>query len=276
MICLTAKASQRCPNAELVFFTPDTDVLVLAIGNYDKLCKRSSISMVSGIIDIQPIWRALGKEKAQALPMFHAFAGTDNVGKFSGISKMKWFQQYLKVDVDLPRALMKLPIAGELTQEATKELEKFVCLNYCPKGVWITSIPDLRWHMFCKQLAESNKLLPTVGALEEHIKRVRLQSRVWYQATVMHQQPFEPLQFGYYKDTDGRLLPVTTRVLPAPQAIIELVRCQCKTNCSTLKCSCRCNNLPCTELCLCDTDGECTSDEDYVFENNNSDSDDDY
>ena len=42
--------------------------------------------MVSGIINIQPIWRALGEEKARALPVFHAFTRTDNVGKFSGIS----------------------------------------------------------------------------------------------------------------------------------------------------------------------------------------------
>ena len=88
------------------------------------------------------------------------------------------------------------------------------------------SIPNLRWHLLCKQFAESNKLPPTLGALEEHIKRVSLQSRVWHQVTVMQQQPFvEPLQFGYYKDGDGQLLPVTTLVLPAPQAIIELVRC---------------------------------------------------
>ena len=70
-------------------------------------------------------------------------------------------------------------------------------------------------------IAESNKLPPTHGALEEHIKRVRLQSRVWFQATIMQQQPFEPLNFGYYKNTDGQILPLTTKVLPA-QAIIEL------------------------------------------------------
>ena len=52
------------------------------------------------IVDIEPIWRALGKEKAQALPIFHAFTGADNVGKFSGIGKTKWFQQYMKADVD--------------------------------------------------------------------------------------------------------------------------------------------------------------------------------
>ena len=43
------------------------------------------------MVDIEPIWRALGKEKAQALPIFHTFTGADNIGKFSGIGKTKWF-----------------------------------------------------------------------------------------------------------------------------------------------------------------------------------------
>jgi len=104
----------------------------------------------------------------------------------------------MKADMDLPRALLKLPVEGDLhvAQDVKDELEKFVCF---PKAVRITSIPDLRWYMFCKQLAESNKLPPTLGALEEHnfIKYGRLQSRAWYQATVMQQQPFESLQFSY-------------------------------------------------------------------------------
>ena len=37
MICLAAAASQRCPEARMVFFSPDTDVLVLAVAHYDKL-----------------------------------------------------------------------------------------------------------------------------------------------------------------------------------------------------------------------------------------------
>ena len=67
MICLAAKASQRCPDAQLVFFSPDTDVLVLAVTHYEKLCKKTSISMVSGMVDVEPTWRALGEEKAQVL-----------------------------------------------------------------------------------------------------------------------------------------------------------------------------------------------------------------
>ncbi len=94
----------------------------------------------------------------------------------------------MKADVYLSRALMKLPMEGDLSQEVKDELEKFVRSRYCPKDVRISSIPDLRWYLFCKQLAESNKLPPTLGALEAHINRVRLQSRVWCQATVMQQQ----------------------------------------------------------------------------------------
>ena len=44
----------------------------------------------------------------------------------------------------LPRALLKLPVEGDLTQEVKDELEKFVCLKYCPKGIRIANIPDLR------------------------------------------------------------------------------------------------------------------------------------
>ena len=77
----------------------------------------------------------------------------------------------MKVDRDIISALMKLTEEGDLTQEVKDALANFVCLMYCTKGIHITSIPDLRWHLFWKYLAESSKLPPTVGALEEHIER---------------------------------------------------------------------------------------------------------
>ena len=115
----------------------------------------------------------------------------------------------MKADMGLPKVLMKQPSESDLTQEVKDELSKFVCLRYCQKGVHITSIPELRWHLFCKQLTESDKLPPTLGAPDEHVKRVRLQSRIWLQATIMQQQPFDPINLGYYKDSDGQILPVT-------------------------------------------------------------------
>ena len=51
--------------------------------------KHTSMAMVSGMVDVAPIWRALGRDKATALPVFHAFTGADNVGRFSGVGKTK-------------------------------------------------------------------------------------------------------------------------------------------------------------------------------------------
>ena len=173
LLCLAAAASQRCPKAQMVFFSPDIDVLVLAVAHYDKLCKHTGICTVSGTLEIEPIWSALGQDKAAALPVFFAYTGVDNVGWFSGLGKTKWFQQYMKVDRHIISALMKLTEEGDITQEVKDALASFVCLLYCPKGIHITSFPDLRWHLFCKHLAESNTLPPTVGVLEEHIAQPR-------------------------------------------------------------------------------------------------------
>lgn len=56
MIHQAVLASQRNPHAELMFFSPDTDVLVLIVAHYRQLCKNTSISMASGVLQIEPIW----------------------------------------------------------------------------------------------------------------------------------------------------------------------------------------------------------------------------
>ena len=53
-----------------------------------------------------------------------------------------------------------------------------MCTAYCPKGLQISSIPDLRWHLFCKYMAESEKLPPTMDALKQHRLRTHVQARV--------------------------------------------------------------------------------------------------
>jgi len=93
--------------------------------------------MISGIVEVEPIWRSLGIEKAEALPIFHAFAGADNIGKFSGFSKTQWFQQYMKADISLPIALLKLPGDGDITEKVKEELAKLISLKYCPSSIWL-------------------------------------------------------------------------------------------------------------------------------------------
>jgi hypothetical protein len=86
----------------------------------------------------------------------------------------------------------------------------------------------------------------------------------------------DPLQNGYYENTDGKFKPVMTDALPAPKAIIEMVSCQCKKDCSSHRCSCKMQRLTCTDLCQCSS--ACENDEDTQKHqiSDNDEEDDDY
>ena len=236
----------------MTFFSPDADVPVLIIASCDLLPKNTSISMVSGVQPIKPLWTALGPEKAKASPAFHAFSWADNTGRFARIGKPTWFNQLLESDDDVTRALCMLCDDTDVTEDFMEStLARFVCTAYYPKGLQISSIPYLRWHLFCKYMAESEKQPPTMGALKQHMLRTHVQARVWGQVAHSKQVPLDPLQNGYHRDhDDDQLNPTTTNVPPAPKTIIEMVRCQCKGNCTSNRCSCKSNNSPCTYLCL--------------------------
>ncbi|KAK5930774.1 hypothetical protein CgunFtcFv8_026987 [Champsocephalus gunnari] len=136
--------------------------------------------------------------------------------------KATWLQIYLKADEDIINALQMLLDEAEVAEGMLSTLASFVCAAYSPKGINIKTIPELRWHLFCKHRAESDKLPPTLGALKQHILRVHVQTRVWAQAAIALQDPqLDPLHNGYFRDSDG-MKPTTTEVLPAPKAIIEM------------------------------------------------------
>ena len=76
----------------------------------------------------------------------------------------------MKTDINLPRALMKLPVEDDLTQDVKDELAKFVCLRTVQR---VFTLPVfLIYYGICS----ANKLPRALDALEEHIKRVQLQS----------------------------------------------------------------------------------------------------
>lgn len=87
--------------------------------------------------------------------------------------------------------------------------------------------------------------------------------------------------FGW-KLEDNKWLPVMTTLPPAPQAVIQLVKCGCaKERYLTNRCKCCKANLNCTDLCnSCESEDICENshsqnddseeDEDVVYESDNS------
>jgi hypothetical protein len=115
----------------ILLFSPDTDVLVLIIANGDRLPKN--ISMISSVQQIEPLWVALGPDRAKALPGLHAFSGADNTGRFAWIGKPTWFKLFLDAEDDVIEALCTLCGDADMSEKLT--LAQYICTAFRPKGI---------------------------------------------------------------------------------------------------------------------------------------------
>ena len=59
-----------------------------------------------------------------------------------------------------------------------------------------------------------------------------------------------PIQENGWNSKGEHIIPVQCLELPAPKAVLELVKCGCKSGCGG-RCSWSNNMLPCTPLCKC-------------------------
>ena len=112
------------------------------------------------------------------------------------------------------------------------------------------SLDSLRYRLFCSKVAvgttfvQVHTLPPTSAAARFHSLRVYLQVQEW----LGNCQMVEPKQCGWRLERD-RLVPVTTDIPAAPSDLLKVIRCSCKSNCDSKRCSCRKHGLDCTSSC---------------------------
>lgn len=258
---------------ELTIHSPDTDVLVLAIRRYTDLCSNSSFVTGKGTnhrrIKLGPIAHALGPAKVAALPAFHALTGADNTGCFAGKGKLKCWKAFEDCDSSILNALGNLGNEAQPDAVIKDAIGRFVCQLYVPKTD-ITTVKQLRWSVFKKKQAESERLPPTQAALDQAILRAHFQMMVWNKDNVPNPVLPSPNNYGWVMEND-EWVPVMTTLEPAPKAIIQLVKCACaKSRCSSNRCQCRKAGLFCTDMCECSEDSDCenqqSNDEDATYD----------
>ena len=66
------------------------------------------------------------------------------------------------------------------------------------------------------------------------------------------------------------LVPVTTGLLPAPDDLLHIIWCNCRTDCDTTRCSCKNHGIKCSIVC-----GNCKGSGCMNSTLNENDSDDD-
>lgn len=244
---------------EIHVFSPDTDVFILSLRRYPELCR--DVYFVTGtgqrrrVIKLRPIAQALGSAKIAALPALHALSGADITGSFANKGKLTWWKIFKDADEQTIAALADFGTRNQPTADTNDAIAKLVCQIYLPSTI-IDNVKELRWLLFRKKQAQSERLPPTQEAHRQGIMRANYQALVWNLDTSPEPELPSPADFGWKLQGD-QWVPVMTSLPPGPEAVIELVKCGCaKSRCATNRCNCRKAQLNCTDLCGCSDSGE--------------------
>ena len=107
------------------------------------------------------------------------------------------------------------------------------------KGTAGDTLDKLRLERFQQKIATSvsfvrpENLPPTSSAAKFHSLRVYHQVQVWKGVTNR-----DPQTLGW-KAVEGKLVPMQCDMEVAPKTLLQIVRCNCKMGCESMRCSCR-------------------------------------
>lgn len=240
---------------DTVVIADDTDILVLLI-HYAGRAKynlwfKPNVKRESK--KPQRCWNMsitrchLGSTVCSSILFLHAVLGCDTTSRLYGIGKNKAVVK-VKNDVFFARQA-EVFVDSRSSPENVIEAGNHALVSLY-NGAEDETLNSLRLRMFYEKTARSTAALeprtlpPTSGAAKYHSLRVYQQVQVWLGNG--DQKP--PEQWGW-KVSDGRLVPILTDNPPAPQHLLEVIRCSCKTGCYTMRCTCKKNGLDCSMAC---------------------------
>ena len=210
---------------------------------------------------LKPIYDQLGASKAAALPGFHCITGCDTCGHIRGKSKRSAFNIFSTSSTEVITALTHLGTGDIPSASVVSGCEEFLCRLFSTQKEGATTSPKLRWMRFKNNPAKQgiDNIPPTSGTWYQHILRAHMQAYIWNQDLVLQPEFPDPCSLGWTQDADNSFVPTLSFVPPAPQAVVELVRCGCGVSNCSKRCTCRQNNLVCTEMCNCGADEDCAN-----------------
>ena len=119
------------------------------------------------------------------------------------------------------------------------------------------SLDLLPYSRFCQKITTGTSfvqpecLLPTSAASVYHSLRIYHQVQQWRGVAL------SPEDWGW-KRVDGRLLPVRSELRAVHASLVEIVRCNCKSDCGFQRCSCKKHGLDSFAFCGTSRGKSCT------------------
>ena len=126
--------------------------------------------------------------------------------------------------------------------------EQFLLILYNSQKY--SSLDESRLFLYNRDIAKTKltstfklaTLPPTSSAARQHLLRVYHQVQQWLG------NELDPLKWGW-KFEHGKLIPNPTDLPPAPEELLNIITCDCKTSCNTNKCECRRTLFQCSIMC---------------------------
>jgi hypothetical protein len=216
-------------------------------GNRIYLLKPGIANNSDEIYDIALIQSQLPSGLKDCLLFLHAMTGCDTTSALYGQGKKKAFN-LLKKNIESRECAQIFNSDTSTASMIVTAGERFLLTLYgAPRTT--TSLNEHRYHSFTKAVAKSPvhtelrlaSLPPTLRAAEQRSKRVYLQVQQW------HGRELPPTEWGWTLK-NSLLVPVRTKASPAPDNIMNLISCNCKTGCGST-CGCRKAGVKCSILC---------------------------
>ena len=184
--------------------------------------------------DIKDVKEQLGPEICACILFLHAFIGCNITSHQYSIGKGTSFKKFISSSHFRDKAKVFNADSATPMDIAAAGEEVLVSLYNGKKGKQLDS---LRYKHFCEKVATNvshvhpQTLPPTSAAANNHSLLVYFQVQEW------KGNELNLLEWVWEK-RDGRLMPVHTDLTPAQDKLLKVIRCNCHTDCSTLRCTC--------------------------------------
>ena len=249
-LLIVSKAVEMSLHSPTTLVGDDTDLLVLLCYYGDAnshplyFAPEPKKGSTTKTWNIQYTKKALGPQVCENILFIHALLGCDTTSRVYGIGKSKGLKKFCSSQAFQQCASVFNKINAD-KKHIIEAGEKAMILLY---GGNCESLDQLRYERFCQKVAsspmaiEAKSIPPTSAACKEHVLRVYLQVQEW------KGQKLDPCKFGWKKQED-KLQAIPTLKPPAPKELLEVIVCNCKTGCRSMKCTCKKHGLECSLAC---------------------------
>lgn len=253
-LLIVETAVKMSDNTDVVLVGDDTDLLVLLCYHVKNFVHdtfflsepKQTSTQPRRFVSIKTLKDALGRTVCNHILFAHAFLGCDTTSRVYGIGKAVSLKMLREGNGDIAKHAEVFGNPGSTGDDIAQAGEKAMVAIY--KGRPSDALDSLRFLKFKEKLSSSKTFVhprvlpPTSDGNRYHSYRVYHQVQQW------RGNDLDPEKWGW-RIVNGKLVPKQTELPAAPQSLLELVRCSCKTGCNDLRCGCRKQGLSCSLSC---------------------------